>query len=209
MIAELKQFFTGMIDRKMGDIIIGCIGEIKTHNTSTMRADVKPLLKFTESGKTTSSNFKVLPDVPVQFLYAGGYYIRPKYKKGDLVWVTFATHSIQKSLQGMSDDISGRHFSTENASVLFGIAKKGWNAPNDFSKDGLLIGHEDGDFYFHLNEDRVKIKGSVEVDGDIKTTGKIEADGEITARKLVGGVNLSTHTHPTPQGTSSSPNMGT
>jgi hypothetical protein len=216
MIEALVKFTAGFIDKFRRELIIGCIGRIESHDTTTMRADVKPLLKYTASGETTERDYKVLPDIPVLFLYAGGFYIRPKYKKGDLVWVTFATHEIKQGLKGRSDSTGGRLFSMENAAVEHGIAKTGWRAPSQFSEAGLLIGHEDGNLYFQITEDKVKVKGDFEIDGDLKTTGKIEADGEIAAMNQTPAtaVKLSTHKHSytdTPAGpaTTQSPTPGT
>ncbi|MBN2157929.1 MAG: hypothetical protein JW807_00935 [Spirochaetes bacterium] len=234
----LVKFISQCIDKSRRETIVGCIGRIEKHDTQTMRADVKPLLKYMATGETVAKEFQVLPDIPVQFLWAGGYYIRPKYQNGDLVWVTFATHEIQRGLKGSPDSISGRLFSLENASVAHGISKTNWSPPAEFSKDGLLIGHKDGNFYFHIQDDQVKIKGNVEIDGSLKTTGKIETDSDIsasgkietdsdiaahgkieadlqvTAMKSTSGVNLSTHIHPyvdTPVGASntSPPTPGT
>jgi hypothetical protein len=226
MTYALVEFITGFINKFNREMIIGCIGRIESHDTQKMRADVKPLLQYTTSGKSTSQDYKILPDIPVLFLYAGGFYIRPEYKKGDLVWVTFATHEIRQGLNGRPDSTSGRLFSMENAAVEHGIAKTGWTAPSEFSESGLLLGHEDGDLYFQITKDKVKVKGDFEIDGDLKTTGKIEtdddiaakgkieADQEVSAMKATAGVNLSTHIHPyvdTPAGSSntSSPTPGT
>jgi len=216
MIEALVKYTAGFIDKFRKEMIIGCIGRIESHNTQTMRADVKPLLTYTVSGEKTEHDFKVLPDIPVLFLYAGGFYIRPKYKKGDLVWVTFATHEIRQGLKGRSDSTGGRLFSMENAAVEHGIAKTGWRAPTQFTDDGLLIGHENGNMYFQLTDNKVKVKGDFEIDGDLKIKGKVEADGEVTAMNQTPGtaVKLSTHKHPytdTPAGpaTTQSPTPGT
>ena len=47
MIQLLNDFF----DRRTRDIIIGCIASIEKHDLATMRADIKPLIKYTAAGE--------------------------------------------------------------------------------------------------------------------------------------------------------------
>lgn len=154
---RLINLFNGFWDKRSRNIIIGCIGRIESFDNKKMRADVQPLLEYTVSGESSATKFAVIGDIPVQFLSAGGYYIRPDYAKGDLVWVTYATFSIEHGLSNSFDNTSGSIFSRENASVANGIAKENWSAPAAFNDPGLLIGHKDGTF-IHIKPDEVKIK---------------------------------------------------
>jgi len=208
MITEMIELLNDFFDRRSRDIIIGCIGKIERHNLSTMRADVKPLIKYTASGETVVRDFAIIPQIPVMFLYAGGYYIRPEYKRGDLVWVTFATFAINQGLAGKSDDANGSVFSRESAAVVSGLAPTNWAAPADITKPGLLIGYKDGGTLIQIKESVIKIVGNVEVIGNVSASGNIEADGQVTAMKKTGPVNLSTHTHPTGVGPSEPPVVG-
>lgn len=208
MISEMIDLLNDFFDRRSRSIIIGCIGKIEKHDLSTMRADVKPLIKYTATGDTTASDFAVIPGIPVMFLYAGGYYVRPEYQRGDLVWVTFATHDIAKGLTGRSDEAEGATFNRESAAVVSGVAQTNWVSPSDISKPGLLIGHKDGGALMQIQESVIKITGNVEITGDVSASGKIEAGGQMTAMKTAGPVNLSTHTHPTGVGPSGPPVTG-
>jgi hypothetical protein len=214
MIGVLSDLLQKYIDKRIGDVLIGCIGRIERHDASAMRADVAPLLAYTVSGERISRDFAVLPDIPVLYLWAGDFYIRPEYKRGDLVWVTFATHEIKQGLRGLPDQTGKRLFSRENAAVVHGIARAGWTAPDDFTLEGLIMGHADGELCMQICSDRIKLKGILEVDGDISATGRVDADGEITAKAGDAAVSVSTHTHPymdTPAGPSNtqSPTPGT
>lgn len=56
----------------------------------------------------------------------------------------------------------------------------------------------------------IKFVGNLSVDGDITATGDVSADGEVSTNKIVGGVKLSSHMHPTAgPGNPSSPTPGT
>jgi len=140
----LVELFNKFWEKRSRDIVVGCIGRIESFDKVKMRTDVQPLLEYKASGETTATKFAVIGDVPVQFLWAGGYYIRPDYKKGDLVWVTYSTFSIEAGLSNMFDDVSTGTFSRENASVVAGVAKENWSAPDSFESAGLLVGCEGG-----------------------------------------------------------------
>lgn len=207
---ETIKLFTDFWNKRSRDIFIGCIASIEKHDLGTMRADIKPLIKYTASGEAKESkDFSIIPDVPVLFLYAGGFYIRPEYKRNDLVWVTFATFGISNALSGQNEDYDGSTFNRDSAAVVSGIAKTRWSAPGDISLPGLLIGHESGTTLIQVTDSVIKMTGNIEITGDILITGKIEADGEVTAMKMTAPVNLSTHIHPTGVGPSESPTPGT
>ena len=56
----------------------------------------------------------------------------------------------------------------------------------------------------------IKFVGNLSVDGDITATGDVSADGEVSTNKVLGGVKLSSHMHPTAgPGNPSSPTPGT
>ena len=56
----------------------------------------------------------------------------------------------------------------------------------------------------------IKFVGNLSVDGDITATGDVSADGEVSTNKVIGGVKLSSHMHPTAgTGNPSSPTPGT
>lgn len=154
------ELFNRFWDKRSRDIIIGCIGLIETFDNEKMRADVQPLLEYTASGSSSSTKFAVIGDIPVQFLFSGGYYIRPDYVKGDLVWISYATFSIESALIKSFDNTSESIFSRENASVSHGIAAENWTAPGAFAKSGLLIGHRDGGVTLQITESDIIGKGT-------------------------------------------------
>jgi hypothetical protein len=154
--------FSELIDDYWNDraqsMQVGLVATIEKFEKGKMRADVKPLLKLKNSlGDET--DYPVLSDVPVSFLHAGGFYVRPEYERGDYVWVTFATNDISNSLDGNTRAASDKKFSLENACVVNGIAKNNFSAPSEFdSEDGLLIGHKDGNSYMVFSDDKIVFK---------------------------------------------------
>jgi len=160
MIQKLISLFNQFWNQRSRDIIIGCIGQIESFDGEKMRADVQPLLEYTASGASSSTKFAVIGDCPVQFLFSGGFYIRPDYKRGDLVWITYATFSIEHGLSKGYDDFNGSIFSRENASVSHGIAAENWVSPSDFSKSGILIGHKDGGVILQFTSSDIIGKGT-------------------------------------------------
>src|SRR5688572_5336912 len=90
--------FLADLQAKFGSTIqIGMVGQIFNFDRKKMRADAKPLLKISNA-QNQSEQLPNLSKIPVQLLWSNGYYIRPDYRDGDLVWITFATHSISAAL---------------------------------------------------------------------------------------------------------------
>jgi hypothetical protein len=175
MSRKLIELFNRFWTARSKDIIIGCIGRIESFDSRKMRADVQPLLEYTASGSSSGTKFAVIGDIPVQFLFSGGYYIRPHYSRGDLVWITYSTFSIENALNNGFDNTSGSHFSRESASVSHGIALENWTAPEAFSDGGLLIGHKSGGVKLQITETDIIGKGTkISWDGDFEILNAVE-----------------------------------
>ncbi|MCL2155424.1 MAG: hypothetical protein FWH53_07150, partial [Leptospirales bacterium] len=134
----------------------------------------QPLLEHKASGDKVAVKFAVIGNVPVQFFYSGGYYIRPDYVKGDLVWVTYATFDIEYGLNNLHDDVSAGAFSRENASIVFGIAPENFNVPDSFNDDGMLIGHKAGVNLQIIENDVIGKGGKFSWDGNFEIKNAVE-----------------------------------
>ncbi len=144
--SELTNFLQDLLHDKMNDIKISMVGKIEAFDKEKMRADVTPLLK--KKVGDVEVEYTLLKQVPVTFLLAGDYYIRPEYKQGDLVQILFSTNDIAQALNANKAVESKKIFTPENAFIIGGIAKTGWTHPSEFSdKEGLIIGHKDGQAY--------------------------------------------------------------
>lgn len=133
----------------------GLVCLIDRFDKQTMRADVRPLQANPPVGNSLPEPYPILPNLPVQFLFAGDFYIRPDYQAGDMVWVTFATHDVDNSLREDTLEESKRVFDLSSASVSHAVAPTDWTSPTEFSGAGLLIGHKDGDAYLQFEDDKV------------------------------------------------------
>lgn len=217
---ELALLFHQYCDKYSREMLIGCVARIESHKTNTMRADVTPLLLITESGKKPVP-FVVVPDIPVGFIHAGGFIIRPKYRKGDLVWLSFASHSIEKGLSGSQDRTDGRLFSPENTSVAYGLSGKKFSPPSDFDGDGLIICNESGNTRFVIEDNKISCKstkfvieadvevtGKITQTGDYETTGDISTEKDLTWKSTTTPTHASTHIHGTGVGPSDKPMPG-
>lgn len=220
---ELTLLLDDLLNRRLSSVLIGCIAQIENHDTAKMTADVKPLIYFPDTGSPSEGQgqsgerqeYAVIPDVPVLFLNAAGYIIRPKYTRGDLVWVTFATHDINAPLKGSFADSGKKAFSLQNAAVICGIAGSEFTPPEGMDEDGLLLAHSAGGMMLLLTKDTIKAKcTSFDVEGDFSVSGKaavggaLEAGEEITWNAKSLATKASTHTHNTGVGPSAPPTGG-
>ena len=218
---EFANILQALLDKHSRGILTGCVARIEAHNTATMRADITPLLLVTDPGNSSPTTYSVVSDVPVGFLHAGGFIIRPKYNRGDIVWVNFATHSIEKALSGSPDRTDGRLFSVENACVAFGMSKSDFTAPPDFGGDGILICNESGDTRWMIENGTVTIKsaslvieadvtirGKITQNGDFETSGDVKTDKDVTWLAKSTPTKASTHIHGTGVGPSAAPKPG-
>ena len=125
------EFIEDFWEDRASQIQTGLIGKIQKFDKQKMRADVQPLLKL-KNALNESIDYPILQDVPVLMFYGGGFYVRPVYQSGDLVWIGFSTFDIENSLNGYSRNQSEKLFGIENAVILGGIAKNNYSAPAEF-----------------------------------------------------------------------------
>ena len=89
------KFFDGLIGETLEGIHTCMLAKINKFDHKKMKAEVVPLHKRRlVDGRT--KEYPLLLEVPVAFFYANGFFIRPPYKKGDLVVVIFAESEIDK-----------------------------------------------------------------------------------------------------------------
>lgn len=208
---ELAQLFEDYMNKTLSGVLLGCIGRIESHDVLTMRAVVTPLLRYKDEISDTTKKYEPIPDVPVQMIYAGGYYIRPEYVSGDLVWLSFSTYETSSGTRGNYADTDGAMFPRSACSVVNGILPKTTIPTLGFLESGLCGGHIDGAFSFQFGKTGMKIKGDLTIEGDITQTGSITTSGdvdvvgEVTAKKTTAPVKLSGHTHMSPTGETNIP----
>lgn len=159
---HLIELFNDFEDSLKKGLFTGCLAKVVSFNREKMRADVQPLVEVEEKGKI--HRMSVITDLPVGYLRAGKFYIRPDYEKGDLVFCSFSAIATENGLNDSYDSIEGELFPRESGFVVCGVAGDKFAPPTYFSKHGLLLGHESGGVTIQLTEDTVKIDGKLEID---------------------------------------------
>jgi hypothetical protein len=211
---DFSTFIQDFFNSFARQIQLGLPCKIEKFDKKTMRADVQPFMKI-KNAKNEETAYPILCDLPVQFVYAGGFYIRPAYARGDVVWVTFSTFDMSDGLNEYSRAESSKIFSLENACVSHAIASGKFTPPPEFgTEDGLIIGEKGGASYMVFASDSITMKfsnGAKSIKFD--STG-VASDGEVVANNSLTPVHLSTHTHPFTPGLggsspTSSPTPGT
>lgn len=182
-------------DFELSKIFIGFLGLIESFDKDKMEAKVKPLVKV-----KNKDEFIELPVIfcPVNTWYSNKTMIIPDYQKGDIVELKGNIYPVQNQLKGISENASPLRFNLSNCTVIGGHEKRPIKISPSLKKEGLVICHENGDF-FNLKKDEVKIKSKkIILDGDVAVTGDVEVDKDITWMKKSKPVKASKHIHPTP-----------
>lgn len=167
--------------RKLGESIINGInssmlGKIESFDSSTMKADVSPLVNSVNKAGESQS-MPLLVQVPVSFLKAGPFIIRPPYKPGDIVLVVFADSDIDNALLSgsVSTPNSTRKHSLDDAIVVGSIMPYTVSLPSEHADD-LVIGTDDFKSKIVLSENgNIIIESEEEI--EIKSNKKVTITG--------------------------------
>jgi len=157
--SEFTDTIEGAIDDKLLEVYQGFPGKIEQFDKKQMRADVIPFLK-TENDEGEFA-YPVIPDVPVNFIFAGGFYIRPEYKNGDFVWLSWATYDYDDALEELIRVETEKRFNMGSLAVISGIATNKFKPPSHFDDEGLLLGHIDGNNKIQLLKDKINVNTKV------------------------------------------------
>lgn len=161
------------------------VGRIERFNASKMKADVLPLIRSSDGADPS-----MLIGVPVSMVRAGGFIIRPPYKKGDIVLVVFVDRDMENFLLSgkQSTPSTGRTHSLDDAVVIGSVIPFNQSLTGENTND-LLIAKEDMTSKIILKEDGDLV---IEFDKDIKIKGKnidIAADSQVSINGS-GGVSI-------------------
>lgn len=197
MTSDFEKFLVELIDQKLEKVEMAFIAKIIVFDKKLMTATIRPQLKATteETGVAKDSETIDIQDVVCEFLFAGGAYIRPEYKKNDLVKVSCYASSIQQPIEsGVRTNILFNRFQLNYCTVTSGIKPAKFIPPDSFNvEDGLLIGKDS--IFIVFEDTKIRVEGDFDVQGDLSVSGKIDADGEITTGLPGIRVMLSTHVH--------------
>lgn len=180
---KLTEYLTNGINNCM-------LGKIEKFDAKTMKAEVSPMVKYKNKDGNVE-NRPLLIEVPVSFIKAGPFVIRPPYKKGDIVLVVFADEDIDNVLLSgsVSEPNSTRKHSLDDAIVVGGIMPFTTTLPNEHSED-LIIAKDDFTTKIVVKED-----GEIIIQGGKVYLGSEDAEeGVPLGDKLKQW--LDNHTHP-------------
>lgn len=194
---SLSKAIKDIIYENMKKIEQGFIAKIVSYDPKTMRAEISPQLEFiTEiEGQRQTIQAPNIINVPCELLYAGGFYIRPVYKKDDLVKCSLCSSNITKPLDvGTRSDTNDNRFSLSYVTVSGGVIPKNFTPPAQWDRDGLVIGNDSG--FIEIAEN-----GDVILNGD-QDSAVAYTDLKTAFDQLKSDVNdlvtaFNAHVHPT------------
>ena len=193
------EFMKNLSGNITGGINNCMMGKIEKFDGETMKADVMPLVRV-KSKAGELEEVSMLIEVPVSFLKAGPFVIRPPYKEGDIVLVVFADNDIENVLLSgdTSNPNSTRKHSLDDAIVVGSIMPYTVTLPGKHLDD-LIIAKDDFTTKIVLKEN-----GHIIVQG-----GKVFLGSEDAIEGVPLGDTLKEwldgHTHPEFHGTTGVP----
>ncbi|ASP42608.1 hypothetical protein AMR47_16885 [Leptospira interrogans] len=156
----LDKAILAAIQNNVSKIQIGLPGIIESFQPQDMTANVRIPLKMEDvSGQEWS--FPVLSGIRVGTYWAGDFYIKPDYKRGDKVWISFTTHDISDAIRGIESVASDSLFDLQSACVISGYKGKADIPATTSNLPGLIIAHKEGKSLIQLDGDRIKIQGGI------------------------------------------------
>lgn len=146
-------FFNKLSEQLTSNINSCTIGRIEKFDVKKMKAEVTPLVKYKNKDGTMEKR-PLLIEVPVSFLKAGSFIIRPPYKVGDIVLIIFADNDIENALLSgnISEPNSARVHSLDDAIIVGGIMPFIKELPKEHEKD-LIIAKDDFSSKIVIKED--------------------------------------------------------
>lgn len=172
---SLDEMILAAIQKSLSRVQVGLPGIIDSFNPSEMTANVKIPFKQ-KDGTGEEKSFPILSNVRVGTLWAGDFYIKPDYKRGDKVWISFSTHDISDAVRGVSSVVSDSLFDLQSACVVSGF-KGDTDAPAvTANQSGLLIGNKEGKSLIQFEDDRIKIQGGLADLSEYAVLGETLAD---------------------------------
>jgi hypothetical protein len=143
-VSDFGEFIQAAINDVVKDIQLGMVAKIEKYDSILIRADVQPLMKLQDNENDIEVDLPILTDLPVLHYNGGGFFIKPNYEPGDLVWIGFSTHDYADALREYSRVKSDKKFELHNAVVLGGIVKDFFVGGAAFLEEGIVLGKKTG-----------------------------------------------------------------
>ncbi len=170
------------IKQRLRSVRVALPGRIEEYNNTTQRATVQPLIleeQFDDLGNRIAAKLPVVTDVPIAFIGMGSWRITGPVKRGDLVWLVFASSAIGKWLAtgGLVDPEDDRHHTLTDAFAI----------PGAFSFNQLPTAAPTDAVVVHA--DQLKLGGPDATDPVVR---KSDLDAVVTRLKAHGHVGAGT-----------------
>jgi hypothetical protein len=180
--AELLQ---DLVDQSREDGEVALVARVESYDAANQTADVRPLARKIVAGEETQ--YPVLSKIPVvPAAFGGGFFVINPYESGDLVWVSFSLRDVYGPIRGADSD-SALGASLHNAAVVGGVRKSPQTSA-DWSKPGIVIGHNGGGALLQITDQGVKLTATqdfeieaanLKITGDVQITGDVEIEGAV------------------------------
>jgi hypothetical protein len=214
--SEVSKFFDGLLSGYTDHNHNCMLAKVKKFDHKKMKAEVIPLFKY-KSNNGTVENRKPLIEVPVSFMYANGFFIRPPLVPGDLVVLIISDEDMDKVLMSGEEEEpnTSRKNDLSDAIVVACWQKFTEELPiQDGNEKDLVISNKNTNFSIIIKEDgKIEVESNNEItvkSPHIKTSGNVFlGDFEASEGVPLGDTLkawLDSHTHPAPGGTTGSPN---
>lgn len=209
----LREFF----DWRQSEMWTSMPGVVDSYNAETQTASVIVAVQGTRrqaDNSYTPETITVLGHCPVQFLRGGGFAVTVPIVKGDEGLLVFASRCIdswweQGAAAGIPPRAEFRMHSLSDGFFLPGVCSKP-RALSAVSGNSAQIRNADGSVFVEVQAGKIKLKGVVEIDGDVKVIGKVDASDEITAKAgTANSVTVTGHKHVETGSTTNAPTPGT
>lgn len=172
---SLDEMILAAMQKSLSRVQVGLPGIIDSFNPNEMTANVKIPFKQ-KDGAGEEKSFPILSNVRVGTLWAGDFYIKPDYKRGDKVWISFSTHDISDAVRGVSSVVSDSLFDLQSACIVSGFKGETEAPATTAGQSGLIIGNKEGKSLIQLEDDRIKIQGGIADLSEYAVLGETLAD---------------------------------
>ena len=196
------------LDGRQAEIWTALPGIVQSFDPVAMTVTVQPAVAgrvTDETGKTSSVNMPLLPDVPVVFPGGGGFTLTFPVASGDECLVVFASRCIDAWWQsgGIGEPMEPRMHDLSDGFALVGVRSQARRLSPAVDSGNVQLRSDDGktlksEGSITLDAPQIIIKGllSMQSQSGGATTamldGSLNATGDVTA----SNISLNSHTHP-------------
>ena len=158
--SDLTNALQFVFNQFIKDIYVSIPGIIQSYNSTTKRCRVAPAINIRKTDGSSFSPSEIV-NVPVLWPGGGGFVLLATPQKGDAVEIKFSQRGITKFKEGfVQADPGNGMFDKEDAHVIPGY---GALEVTPATGDGISLQNEAGSNYIFVEDGKVEIKATTEV----------------------------------------------